>query len=525
MSYLNLLCAFPFVQRAGKKLCIGFSVFFVWWGTVGSSPNALANTPEPSPPLKSSQQAALFLGRATFGPKPEEVLALKTKGYNTWLNEQFASPLCSHLVIYDRLLAEQGIGVVNGSYQLNARQKNRSDAWWEAAINCKDQLRQRVAYALSQIFVVSEDSTLALRPRGLVAYEDLLLNHAFGNFRDLLEAVATSPAMGEYLSHMDNRKGSADGTRSPDENFAREIMQLFTIGLVELNQDGTPRRDANGREIETYTQEDIASFARVFTGWTCADNSSFQWCVRSTNSEISPMKAFAQEHDQDQKVLLNGTVLPAGQSPQQDLDGALNNLFNHANVGPFIGKQLIQRLVTSNPSRAYVARVAAVFNNNGAGQRGDLKAVVKAILLDNEAIAHTMPGYACTEPCTFGKLKEPVLKLTALWRAFGARGISGRLRYDDAQTELGQQALKSPSVFNFYRPNHTEAALAQNGLACPECQIVNDDTVVTTQNRLRSYIYEMSAGANRRDQSRHTVLMDFDNGRTLAKPLPHWLSL
>lgn len=460
--------------------------------------------------VETNQQAAIFLNRATFGATQQDISKLKSINYGPWLANQFAKSVCYHTPIFDRLMSDQGFEILIDGEELGHRLRARSDAWWYGAIECDDQLRQRVAYALSQILVVSEKGPLGSRPRGLARYQDTLLKHAFGNFRALLEDVTLSPMMGEYLSMMGNRKGNDEGTRLPDENYAREIMQLFTIGLVELNIDGTPKLDSNGKTIDTYDQEIIKAFARVFTGWTCSDNESFGGCKRTIGSEANPMIAFDDQHDSAEKILLNGAVLPANQTAQEDLKGGLDNLFNHPNVGPFIGKQLIQRLVTSNPSPQYVARVARVFNDNGKGVRGDLKAVTAAILLDSEALTPSDNTYA------FGKMKEPILKLTGFWRAFDAKGEHGVLRYTEADREFGQQAFKSPSVFNFYKPSYSDGAFSDLSLVCPECQIINDSTVVTTQNRLRSYIREENQGGDNLQAARHKILLDFDTLKSMA---------
>jgi uncharacterized protein (DUF1800 family) len=260
---------------------------------------------------------------------------------------------------------------------------SRIDAWWKAVMQSDDQLRQRVAFALSEILVVSDlNNDLRSQPEGMVTYYDLLLTHAFGNFRDLLEAVTLSPIMGTYLSHLGNEKADDALNIRPDENYAREVMQLFTIGLDELNQDGTAKLDANGNTIATYGQAEIEGFARVFTGWTFAGSETFK---RKSRDYVAPMQAFEEYHSQRQKTLLNGDIIPQGYSAQESLQLALDNLFNHQNVAPFISKQLIQRLITSNPTPQYVERIASVFNDNGEGVRGDLAAVVKAIYLDDEA--------------------------------------------------------------------------------------------------------------------------------------------
>ena len=321
-----------------------------------------------------------------------------------------------------------------------------------------DQLRQRVAWALSQILVTSQVSLANRYPFGLADYYDMLAHHAFGDFRQLIEEVTLHPMMGVYLSMLGNRKPNAELNIRPDENYARELMQLFTIGLVELNADGTPKLDAHNQPIPTYDQAVVEGFAHVFTGWHWActfgspGNCGFSNTRGTVPNQILPMQLFPEEHDTGAKRLLTypnavKSVIPAGQTAEQDLADALDNIFHHPNVGPFISRQLIQRLVTSNPSPAYVARVSAVFDDDGTGQRGNLGAVVRAILLDAEARAP-----ASTADPDASKLKEPVLRLTQLWRAYDGRAANGRYFNINPSVDFGQGPLQAPSVFNFYSP-------------------------------------------------------------------------
>jgi uncharacterized protein (DUF1800 family) len=370
---------------------------------------------------------------------------------------------------------------------------------WKTFSSSDDQLRQRMAYALSQIFVISLDSNIAnANPRGPANYLDVLGENAFGNYRALLEAVTYSPMMGIYLSSMRNQKENPATGSVPDENYAREIMQLFSIGLYQLNQDGTQKLDGAGNPIETYTNADITGLAKVFTGlsWTGSDTSDARF--RRANGipgvnddpdrEIKPMQAYNQFHATQEKRFL-GVTIPATSTADTngDIRIALDTLFNHPNVGPFIGKQLIQRLVTSNPTPAYVSRVAAAFNNNGANLRGDMKAVIRAILLDPEARSST----AVTAQS--GKLREPVVRLLQWMRTFNAKSQDGRYLLgttSDPSTQLAQSPMRSPSVFNFYRPGYVppNSRIGNANLVAPEMQITTETSVAGYLNFMRGVI-------------------------------------
>jgi uncharacterized protein (DUF1800 family) len=421
--------------------------------------------------------ASRFLAQATFGANMYEIRRLADLGYDQWLESQFAAGQSLHRPYMDEIMK-------------SGRQPNDVDfysVWWKNAISGGDPLRLRATYALSQIFVVSfQDSTVASYPRGVSSYYDTLGKYAFGNFRDLLEAVALHPMMGLYMSHMRNQK--EDGDRKPDENFAREIMQLMTIGLYMLNQDGTLKL-SGGSPIETYTETDVAELAKVFTGWAWygPDKSSnrFHNGVADPNRDWRPMQNYPDFHSTGGKQVL-GVEIPAGGTAEADLKIALDTLFNHPNVGPFISRQLIQRLVTSNPSPAYVSRVAAAFNNNGSGVRGDMRAVWRAILLDPEARPASVPEGG-------GKLREPVLRLAHWARAFNARSISGRYRMwatDDPLSGLAQTPMRAPSVFNFYRPGYVppHSELAAQNLVSPEMQLTGEASVIGYLNLIQAVI-------------------------------------
>ncbi|WP_018013794.1 DUF1800 domain-containing protein [Teredinibacter turnerae] len=440
-----------------------------------------------------------MLDQATFGTTAKTLVAAMEKSREQWLDEQIALPQTLHLPLLDERLTEIGFEPapeVEKDDEGWVRDIQRSDIWWESAVWGQDQLRQRVAYALSQILVISNVSDVLYNDsRGIANYHDILAAHAFGSYRDLLKAVTLNPMMGEYLSMVRNEKADAQRNIRPDENYAREVMQLFSIGLVQLNIDGSPVLDNQQQPVPTYGQDDIKNLARVFTGWNHATiNQWWEW-ASSGAAEILPMKAFPAYHDTGSKTLFGDKSIPADLTPEQDIDAALDILFAHSNVAPFISKQLIQRLITSNPSPDYVARVASVFNDNGAGEKGDLKAVIKAIYLDDEAI--NGPTLA---PTTFGKLREPLLKVTGLWRAFKAQGIPvrenngslslNRLRFRGSDREMGQRPYGSFSVFNFYRPDYQQPGeIKNNDLIAPEFQIMTDSQLVSSISRLSGSIF------------------------------------
>jgi uncharacterized protein (DUF1800 family) len=453
------------------------------------------NPPPADSTLAQQYAASRFLQQASFGPTQGEINRLLTITPAQWITEQMALPAKPDFVTH-----------IQGKYDLGDAHRpsgSRFDgAWvaqrfWATAATSPDQLRKRVAFALHQIFMVSQaDSNLYGHPRAYANYLDLLNKHAFGNYRTLLEAVTLSPAMGIYLSHMRNQKEDPATGRLPDENFAREVMQLFTIGLNELNTDGSRKLDANGRPIETYDNNDVMAMAKVFTGfsWALPDNQltwvNYLWfspdysAANDTRIDLLPMKAYPGLHSPAEKRLFSGkpnaVVIAANGNANDSVRIALDALFRHPNVGPFIGRQLIQRLVTSEPSPAYVARVAAAFNNNGQGVRGDLAAVVRAVLLDNEA--RNPPAN------DFGKLREPVLRVAHWMRAFGATSASGEYAMAYELDALSQRPLGAPSVFGYFRPGYVppNTVFAAGGDTVPELQIVNESTAATWVNRAAS---------------------------------------
>lgn len=456
-------------------------------------------------PVPANQaEAARFLQQATYGATSSEISRVASLGYTAWIDDQIARPATLHLQVHQAIQNELGPHFIDQrdrdcefAYGCNL---SRHDAWTQIAVSGNDQLRQRVAFALSQFFVISDASdNVGYSHLAVSDYYDSLAVNAFGSHRALLEEIALHPLMGRYLGMLQNEKANLSRNTEPDENFAREVMQLFSIGLVELNLDGTPRRDGAGNTIPTYNNEVITHFARALTGWNFGGAAS--WYVWEDDVKlpglIQPMAPWATFHDTGAKTLFPGTHLAAGRTAQADLASAMDALANHPNVGPFLAKHLIQRLVTSNPSPGYVQRVATVFNNNGAGVRGDLGAVVKAILLDTEARDMTVAGND-----EYGKVKEPMLRLTAIWRAFGAQGQSvataagattrSLLRNRGAGVDMGQTVMSSPSVFNYYRPNYQPPGeFRRRGLVAPELQILNEATAMTTFNHWHGRLFQM----------------------------------
>jgi uncharacterized protein (DUF1800 family) len=457
----------------------------------GSGPGAGAAAGQQAPTTKS--EASRFLGQSTFGPQQSGIDALMQTTYETWINEQIALPVSSMRDAFDARQAQNFTEPANRVWL--------HESFWRHAVTAPDQLRQRVAFALSQIFVISiRDSGVANSPRGTSDFYGMLQRNAFANFRTLLEDVTLHPMMGLYLSHLGNQKSDPATDRVPDENFAREIMQLFTIGLVELNLDGSPQLDGSGQPQETYKTEDVQGLARVMTGfsWNGPDTSlgRFQGWISQADRDVMPMQAYPNHHSTQEKRFL-GTVIPASVSADatSDLTVALDALHNHPNVGPFIGRQLIQRLVKSNPSPAYISRVASAFNDNGQGVRGDMESVVRTILLDPEARDMTL----VTQP-TAGRIREPILRFAHWMRSFNAQSTSGEYRIwntDDPATSLNMTTLGSPSVFNFYRPGYVppNTAIADANLVAPEMQITHQTSVAGYLNTMLNTI-DLGGGFN-----------------------------
>lgn len=488
-------------------IALGFMTAAVACTSAGTddieSPNGETPTGQPTSPVSgagglSFDESASLLLQGTFGASMQEINALENNSASTWVGNQFNEPMTLHL---PRVLAVLPGGVTSlpGGGLSPYADSAAVDSILGAAVSSDDQLRQRTAYALSQIVVVSGRTSTALHrlPHVQAAYQDILVRNAFGNYRDILEEVTYSPAMARYLTYLRGKKADPSTGSVPDENYAREIMQLFTIGLVELNMDGTPRLQG-GQMVETYTNDDIVGLARVFTGFSY--DAPVFWPDLSAQPQLtySPLKVFPEHHSVAEKTFL-GTTIPAGTSGAESVDRALDTLFNHPNVAPFISRQLIQRLVTSNPKPSYVERVARVFESGsftmpngvtvGEGRRGDLKATVAAILLDSEARTPSL-----RDDPDFGKVREPFLRFMHWARTFNVNSalISNQaLLWHTDSSGLIQQPLRAPSVFNFYRPGYAApGTLTGNAdLVAPELQILDATSLVGFNDVLTAYIF------------------------------------
>lgn len=446
---------------------------------VYSAPTATPPAPqtwtEPAPAAISANEASRFLAQATFGPDRASIARLQEIGYSAWIDEQISLPASlhrAHLQEIKPILDELGYSQNN---------EERMTTWWTLAIEADDQLRQRVAFALSEILVLSDRNMFRDQGQAVAHYYDILVRNAFGNYRDILGEVTLNPLMGQYLTMLRSSKAS------PDENYAREIMQLFSIGLHMLNPDGTVINGSDGSPVVTYDQRAILELSRAFTGWTFAGSKNFNYSPWDGTDYYSPMAPMDAFHDFGSKTLLGGYVLPQGLSPREDLKRALDHLFAHPNVGPFVARRLIQRLVSSNPSPAYIYRVTQAFNRDSNGQRGNLAAVVRAILLDPEARAPQTTAAA-------GKLREPIVRLTHLLRAFDASTSSnppvlGRFPLANPTDDFAQAPLQAPSVFNFFEPDYAPpGAIMEAGLVAPEFGSTTELTAVDTANYLHRVV-------------------------------------
>ncbi len=470
--------------------------------TTGSMPPPISSIvpPEDAGPATRAD-AARFLTQATFGATElsiEELVALGS--YGDWITAQ--------LEMKPSLTEPYVEANSNGSLGTT-----RHYIWWENAIRGGDQLRQRLAFAWSQIFVVSDrDYELSNAQYAMTNFYDMLAVASTGNFRTMLEQVTLHPVMGVYLSMVRNQQANPELNIRPDENFAREVMQLFTIGLYVLSPTGEVLTE-DGEPVPAYDQRTVEEFARVFTGWNFSDSRSYT----DTNftDKRPPMEPWEEFHDRGAKGLLGGARLPAGSDARPELRAALDNIFAHPNVGPFLARQLIQRLVTSNPTPEYVGRVAAVFDDNSQGERGDLKAVTHAVLTDAEARSGHL-----SMPERFGKIKEPILRLTGVWRAFDAvpgPGVNnGQYQastkaIDQIQSVVGQAPMRAQSVFNFYPP---DAPLeAGSALVAPELSILTEIDVASTNNMLFQQIYSDN---NRADGDTNAARIDVEREVAMA---------
>ncbi|MBI3148279.1 MAG: DUF1800 domain-containing protein [Betaproteobacteria bacterium] len=453
-------------------------------GTEGHSPEGVAMCS----PLSSAQveaDAKRLLEQATFGPSEAQIAHVRDIGVNAFLEEQFAAAATQYPP-YPWVPRNKPDSCVDDStppigpesycardnYTLFQLQRQ----FYRNALSNADQLRQRVAWALSQILVTSGAEVQI--NYGMARYQQIFLDHAFGNYQNILRAVTVSPVMGDYLNMVNNDKPNTTNGTGPNENYARELMQLFSIGVWQLNPDGGHKLDSTGTPMATYGQEEISGLAHALTGWTFPTVQGQAPRSHNPPNYLGDMFGVEINHDTNSKLLLNGQTLTAGGNTASDLTAVIASVFNHPNVGPFIGRQLIQKLVTSNPTPAYVARVAAVFDNNGLGVRGDLKAVVRAILTDPEA-----RGPLKLDP-QYGKLREPVLALTHIGRALGVS--SDGVAFRNASRGLSQHVYFAPTVFNYYAADNT---LPGSNTAGPEFEILNSTTTLARSNVIYSLLY------------------------------------
>lgn len=442
--------------------------------------------------------ASRFMAQATLGASMQEIELAVELGFEEWIETQATIDPSS--VLNELLLIHQEVidwFLANGGDPTEVSEEfaywnEFNYAWWNLNMYTDDQLRQRIALALSEIFVISIESDLSNFGFGLASYYDILLKHAFGNYRDMLLEITLHPCMGFYLSHLNNPREIPEDNIHPDENYAREIMQLFSIGLYELNTDGTRKTDGEGNWIPTYGQQEIKEFAKVFTGLGVSEIVNNEWVEEPyfglgiwAADMTKPMKMYEDWHESGEKHLLNGFNIPAGQTGLEDIEDAIDNLFNHPNVGPFIGKLLIQRLVKSNPTPAYVERVAQAFNDNGQGVRGNMEAVIKAILLDHEA-----RECAWLNDIEAARMREPFLRYTHFAKAIEKEQYYGR--YWNAcyqfHESTGQSPLWAPTVFNFFLPDfQPNGPIDDADLDAPEFQIHNARTSVSFWNEVNSW--------------------------------------
>ena len=477
----------PHTDYLGVGHVTGISVTASGTGSLGEG----INTMNGSGMDQQLRDAARFLGQATTGYDFEAIEGLSEQGFENWIDEQILLPEMNYLdttrMVWDHFVQayydEWGEIIINGNDDVFPAYFYWRMAWWNNAMSGEDLLRQKVALALSEILVISEDSKLDRDAFGLAAYYDVLNSNAFGNYRDLLEEVTYHPAMGYFLSSINNSPTNEDENIHPDENYAREVMQLFTIGIHQLEMDGSIVTDEDGVPIPTYESNDVGELAKVFTGlgpaqywspWVDYSEETVEWgawfnTVPFINSTL-PMVMFEGWHEEGVKHLLNGASTVDGASGGQDIDMALDLLFEHSNTPPFVSKLLIQRMVKSNPSPEYIERVASVFVNNGEGVRGDLSAVVKAILLDEEA-RHC----SWIEDVSSGKMREPMMRYMQLLKSFNASNQSGKMwSVGWMAQEMGQHPMAAPTVFNFFLPTYAPSGpISDSSLVAPEFELLN----------------------------------------------------
>lgn len=418
----------------------------------------------------SDRAAARLLDQATWGPTPASIAALQQSGFTSWLNSQFAAPASS--------IPSQAI--INSLGNQNRDMHPVQLAFFQNALTGNDQLRQRVAFALTQIWVVSAvDVTQAY---AFPPYWQILSSNAFGNYRDLIKAMTLSPAMGRFLNMANNNKAASSNASAPNENYGRELLQLFTIGLNQLNPDGSPVLDSKGNPVPNYTQAEITDMARVLTGWTYPTAPGMKQSANNPIYFLGSMFAVESNHDTGAKTVFGGIQIPAGQTAEQDLDTLINELMQQPSMAPFVSKQLIQHLVTSNPSPEYISRVSAVFNNDGTGVKGNLKAVVQAILLDPEARAGDSPNLPVNP--AFGHLREPVLLVLNV-----LRGLNGTLGPNSIPfvpaTNMGQNLFSPTDVFGYFSPQYQAAS----GELAPEFQIYDTASAAVRANFINTILY------------------------------------
>lgn len=431
-------------------------------------------TAAPEPLLRDRQDAARFLHQATFGPRDGEIEQLLAKGVGVWFEEQLSIEPKTYLAAWQTIADE--FGDIDTGENANFVQLSH-ESFMVNALHSPDQLRQRMTYALSQLFVISDRFDFGGHDQLIMGYADTLHQLAFGNFRDLLRAVTLHPAMGMFLAMLGNQKADPERNIRPDENFAREVMQLFTVGLQRLNQDGSPVLNDLQEPEQTYSPVDVQNYAAALTGWYFAEQPDYAF--GSTFHSIpwdertSPMTPYDAFHQKTHKKLLRNYYVPAGATATESLETVMDSLFFHPNVGPFVVQHLIKSFVTSNPSPDYIARVTAVFNRNEHGERGNLASVVQAILFDEEARRPL-----AEQPKHFGRVKDPLLKFINVNRLFNVSSYLEHNLY--LANRPSQTFLGAPSVFNFYSPDHTPNRIfAEQGLVAPELQIFTAETIVS----------------------------------------------